>query len=237
MNRTGNEAGTNFPGGFRYSDDEVSMSLQCGTQWDALAHVHYDGFLYNGFPSSLITDEGVGACGIEQLRRGVLGRGVLLDVAAARSARWLDDGDAISPEELDLCAEAEGITVRPGDIVLVRTGRMARMRAEGGWGMYSQGHSPGLSIACAEWLHQHDVAAVASDTVGVEVMPSEVADCYMPLHMVALRDLGVHFGEIFDLEELGDACRSEGRFEFFFSAPPIPFTGATGAPVNPVVVL
>ena len=37
---------------FRFNDDFVTMPLQCATQWDSLAHVYYDGQLYNGFPAA-----------------------------------------------------------------------------------------------------------------------------------------------------------------------------------------
>jgi kynurenine formamidase len=238
MARTGNEPSSQQPGGFRSADADLSMSVHGATQWDALAHVHYDGLLYNGRPSSLITDQGAGACGIERLRAGVLGRGVLLDVPLLHDVPWLADGVAIQPDELTACAEAQGVDIRAGDILLVRTGRMARVHAEGSWGgTYGTGPTPGLSIRCVAWLREHNVAAVASDTVCVEVMPNEVSDCFMPLHMVCIRDMGLLLGEIFDLEALAKACARNRRYEFLFTAPPLPITGGVGSPINPLAVL
>ena len=148
------------------------------------------------------------------------------------------DGEAIQPEDLDACAAAQDLDVRQGDIVLVRTGRMARVHAEGTWGeTYGRGPSPGLSIRCAPWLHARMVAAVATDTVAVEVLPGEVPDCAMPLHMVCLRNMGLTLGEIFDLELLASACREHGRYAFLFCAPPLPISGAVGSPINPLAVL
>ena len=74
------------------------------------------------------------------------------------------------------------------------------------------------------------------DNVAVEVMPSEVEDCMMPLHMICLRDMGLTFGEIFDLEPLATAAHERNRFDFFFAAVPLPITGAVGSPINPIAI-
>jgi kynurenine formamidase len=236
MTQTGHDQ--DLPGGMRYSDDDLELTLQCGTQWDALAHVYYDGQLYNGRPASLITPDGAQANSIDRLRERVIGRGVLLDVPRCAGMEWLDEGAAISPSDLEACIAHQRVEVGPGDVLLIRTGRMCRVHNEGAWGQtYVFGPSPGLSIHCARWLRERDVAAVASDNVGVEVMPSEVADCMMPLHMICLRDMGLTFGEIFDLEELARTCHERSRYEFLFVAVPLPITGAVGSPINPIAVL
>ncbi|MFC3244951.1 hypothetical protein ACFOJ6_25060 [Gordonia humi] len=54
--------------------------------------------------------------------------------------------------------------------------------------------------------------------------------------MILLVNAGMTIGEIFDLEGLSAACREEGRYDFFFSAPPLPITGAVGSPINPLAV-
>jgi kynurenine formamidase len=239
MTETG--VGQEMPGGFQYSDDAVDLVLQSGTQWDALAHVFYDGFLYNGRPASVVTEHGAGANSIDKIRAGVLSRGVLLDIARHRGVQWLDDGEAIGPDELAACADAAGIEVRRGDVVVVRTGRVGRAAVEGWTPEFVFGPNPGLSVHCAEWLHVNEVAAVAVDNVAVEVQPvpggEEVEDCLMPLHMICLRNIGLTFGEIFDLEELGTACAELGRHEFLLTAPPLPILGAVGSPINPLAVL
>jgi len=226
-----------FPGGFHYADDDLELTLQCGTQWDALSHVYYDDQLYNGKPASVITADGAQANSIDRLRERVVGRGVLLDVAAALGVDAIADGTAISPDDLDATADAHGVTVTPGDVLLVRTGRMGRVHRDGEWGQsYVFGPAPGLSVRCAHWLKAKDVAAVGCDNVGVEVMPPEVEDCMMPLHMICLRDIGLTFGEIFDLERLATVAHERGRFEFFFVAAPLPITGAVGSPINPIAI-
>jgi kynurenine formamidase len=225
-----------IPGGFRYADDAVTMPLQCGTQWDALAHVFYDGKMYNDRDIALVTSGGARANGIERVADGVVGRGVLLDLPRLRRVRWLENGTPILPGELDACAEAQGVTVEAGDVVLVRTGMLTRCLSEKSWAGYCGGPAPGLSVHCARWLHAREVAAVATDTWGVEVLPNETPDCFQPLHMISLRNTGVLFGEIFHLDALAEACAEDGNYAFLFAAPPLPITGAVGSPINPLAV-
>lgn len=223
------------PGGFGYADDAIHMPTQCGTQWDALAHVFYDGRMYNDRDVALVSSAGAAANSIDRIADGVVGRGVLLDVARHRGVDWLEDGDAIAPGELDACAEAQGLTVGPGDVVLVRTGKLARHRRAGSWEGYV-GPSPGLSLHAARWIYEREVAAVASDTFCVEVLPAETSDCTMPLHMVSLRNTGLLLGEMFVLDALAEACAADGNHAFLFVAPPLPITGGVGSPINPLAI-
>jgi kynurenine formamidase len=225
-----------IPGGFQYADDSVTMPLQCGTQWDALAHVFYDGKMYNDRDISLVTSRGARKNSIDALKNGVVGRGILLDIPRFRSELWLENGTAIGPEELDACAEAEGVSIESGDIVLVRTGMMTRCLDEGSWDGYCGGPAPGLSIHCAPWLYDREIAAACTDTWGLEVLPNETVDCFQPLHMISLRNTGVLFGEIFHMDALAEACAEDGRYSFLFTAPPLPITGAVGSPINPLAI-
>jgi kynurenine formamidase len=226
-----------LPGGFNYADDAVSMPLQCGTQWDALSHVFYDGKMYNDRDVSLVTSAGARANSIDRIRDGVVGRGVLLDLPRFRRLPWLEDGTPILPAELDACAEAQGVAVESGDIVLVRTGMMTRCLEQKSWKGYCGGAAPGLSVHCARWLYEREIAAVASDTWGLEVRPNETPDCFQPLHMISLRNTGLLLGEIFSLDALAAACDELRSYDFLFAAPPLPITGADGSPINPLAIL
>jgi kynurenine formamidase len=225
-----------LPGGFRYADDAVTMPLQCGTQWDALAHVSYDGKMYNDRDVRWVTSGGALFNAIEQIKDGVVGRGVLLDLPRNRRVSWLENGTPILPEELDACAENQGAAIESGDILLVRTGMMTRCLEQKSWEGYCAGPAPGLSIHCARWLYEREIAAVASDTWGLEVIPNETPDCFQPLHMISLRNTGVLFGEIFHLDALAEACGDDGEYAFLFAAPPLPITGAVGSPINPLAI-
>ena len=223
-------------GVLRYTDDVVTMPLQCGTQWDALAHIFYRGQMYNGHGLEKVTSNGAAINSIDRVADGVAGRGILLDIPRYRGVDWLEAGDAIDDTELAGCAEAQRVEVRSGDIVLIRTGQIAQVRARGSWGQYDSGPAPGLGVAAAHWFTSHEIAALATDTWGTEVLPNETPGVFQPLHLILLANAGMMVGEIFDLEALAVACEQEGRYEFFFSAPPLPITGAVGSPINPLAI-
>jgi kynurenine formamidase len=224
------------PGGVGFADDMVIMALQCATQWDALSHCFLDGKLYNGYDANLVSSEGAKKNGIEKMARHVVGRGVLLDVARAKNVRWLEPGYAITTEDLDAAVRQQNVSVGTGDTLLVRTGQMAMCKARGGWGDYAGGDAPGLSFHTAGWLFDKQIAAIATDTWGMEVRPNEIPNTYQPLHQVLIPHMGMLVGEIFALDELAEDCARDGVWEFLFVAPPLPITGAVGTPVNPFAI-
>ncbi|NEB78327.1 cyclase family protein [Streptomyces sp. SID14478] len=217
------------------SDDAVTMGLQAATHWDALTHVSHSGRLYNGRPADTITAHG-GAefSGIDKAPY-VVSRGVLLDVAAAKGVDRLPGDHAVTPQDLDEAAEFGHVEVRPGDIVLVRTGQVQVYLAGD---KHAYGYpSPGLSVRTPEWFHAHDVAAVANDTLTFEVFPPEIENLWLPVHALDLVEMGMLQGQNWNLESLSTACGEERRYTFLLSAMPEPFQGATGTPVAPVAVL
>ena len=232
------------------SEDLVTMALQCATHWDGLAHVSYGAgpegpVLYNGFSASTVTEDGASQLGIH-LVNSLVSRGVLLDVARAKGCDLLDPGYPISPEDLDLACSFGGLTVEPGDVVLVRTGQMAHLALGGRPGIGGSEAvrdlvaytwpSPGLTVGTAEWFHAHDVAAVATDTMVLEVYPCESEDLYLPVHLLHLVEMGMTQGQNWFLDELAEACASDGRYAFLLDATPLPFTNGLGSPVNPVAL-
>jgi len=221
----------------RSADDIIIMPLQCGTQWDALGHIMYEGTAYNGIPASEISSLGARKGDVTQAQAKMMGRGVLLDIARWRGVDALEPGTAIGRAELEACAAAQGTEVRPGDFLLVRTGQVGEIKRRGNWGNYAGGDAPGLGLSAPEWLRERDVAAVATDTWGMEVLPNETPDVFQPLHIVLIVFMGLWVGEIFDLEQLGQRCAEIDRWHFLFTAPPLPITYAVGSPVNPLVVL
>ena len=222
-------------GDFRYSDDIIVMPLQCATQWDSLAHAYYDGRLYNGFPATTITARGAARNAIDQLGAGIVSRGVLLDVARLWGVDRVAPGVAIKPADLEAAERAEGVRAGTGDVLLVRTGHLGVFTVDGDREGYMR-RTPGLGVACVEWLHAREVAAVATDTVAVEVMPWEDPAVPLPLHLLCIRDMGLTLGEMFDLEALAADCARDGVWEFLFTAPPLKVTGGVGSPLNPLAV-
>ena len=227
-----------FPHGIGGADDVIAMPLQCSTQWDGLGHIFDHGRAWNGRDAGrVVTSDGDLVTGIEHMAAYVAGRGVLLDAGRAigDGNGELPDGFAITEEHLLATAAAHGVEVGRGDLVVVRTGRHARALREG-WGEYAGGPAPGLSFSTAGWLHRTEIAAIATDTWGFEVRPNEFDDAFQPLHQVAIPNMGLLIGEMWDLEALAADCAADGVYEFFLTAAPLPITGAVGSPVNPVAI-
>lgn len=220
--------------GFGYSDDVSVIANQAGTQWDALSHIFWDGHMYNGRPASESTSDGAATNGIENLAGRMATRGLLVDAARLRGVDSLEPGDAIGPDDLDAWFDRVGLEPQSGDALLVRTGFLGARR--GRWGDFAGGPAPGLSLHVAPWLHRHGIAAVVTDTWGVEVRPNEIG-VFQPLHVVSLVHGGIPFGEMFDLDALADHCADSGVHEVLFVAPPLPLTGAAGSPVGAVALV
>ena len=212
-----------------FYDDVLVMPTQSGTQWDALCHCFWRGRMYNGQPAADAGTGGSRSNGVQNYTGKIITRGVLVDLAAHRGVDTLEPGYAITADDLDEYLAAKNLQIRPGDALIVRTGFMAARR--GTWGDYAGGPSPGLSLHTAPWLRDKDVAAVATDTWGIEVLPNEI-DVWQPLHVVSLAHTGLAFGEMFDLDALSNDSKTDGIYEFMFAASPLPVTGASGGPVS-----
>ena len=245
MLRDGNAAVTgtvvrDFYGGqdrwIRGTDDLLILPLQSGTQWDSLAHIVFDNRIYNGYDATSVGSKGALRNDIANARDRVVGRGVLLDLARSRGRPWLEPGEQIHVEDLEECARSQGVAVGRGDIVLIRTGQMAQCRDAGSWGAYAGGPAPGLALDTAAWIFDRELAAVAGDTWGLEVLPNQTPDVFQPLHIILIVHMGLLVGEIFDLEALAEDCAGDGRYEFLLTAAPLPITGGVGSPVNPLAV-
>lgn len=245
MTDTGTDAAAGkqgFPHGIGGADDVIAMPLQCSTQWDGLGHIFDHGSAWNGRPAGdVVTSDGDLVTGIQHAAASPISRGVLLDLGRHLSPETgeLPDGHAITPADLDACIAAQGASsaVGRGDIVVVRTGQLARTRRDG-WGDYAGGPAPGLSLTTAGWLHRSEIAAIATDTWGFEVRPNEFdVPAFQPLHQIVIPNMGLTIGELWDLDELGAYCADTGRYDFLLVAAPLTITGAVGSPINPIAIL
>jgi kynurenine formamidase len=229
-------AGNQDAGGLRYADDMVSLPLQCGTQWDALGHIFYDEQMWNGYDARLVDSDGAQKNGIEKVKDRMFGRGVLLDVARHIGVDYLEDGMAMTNDDLNETAEAQGVEIRRGDFVICRTGQMEQRLEAKDWGGYAGGDAPGLAFETADWIYEKEIAAICCDTWGCEVRPNETKDASQPWHWVVIPMIGITMGEIFYLKELAEDCAKDGVYEFLFTAPPLPITKGVGSPINPMAV-
>jgi kynurenine formamidase len=239
-----NHSADGDPDTFSTSDDVVFMGLQAATHWDGLGHASYGGKIYGGRDASTINEWGASVCGIEQIT-SLTGRGVLLDIARLRGVDRLEGGYAIQATDLDEAAAAQGVEIRSGDIVLVRTGAFAAAKAGDNMGYLGEFDAEsgmvktaGIGLTSALWFHEHEIAAVATDTLAFEVLPWDpaVPGAMLPMHCLHLVEMGLTQGQNWDLEALAADCAADGQYDFLLEASPQPFVGGVGSPVNPVAI-
>lgn len=227
-------------GDYAMSDDVIHMHLQASTQWDGLAHVQYGGKLYNGFKAAeVLSSAGASRLGVEHAASpGVMSRGVLLDIARLNGVDRLPTDFLITPDHLEAACKSQRVSMESGDIVLVRTGHITWFKEDKDYATFRL-QQPGLSMGCALWLRDRNVAAVCADNAGVELMKVNYAKqgpVPLPLHMLCLRDMGLQLGELFDLEALAEDCAQDGVYTFLLSAPVLPVRGGVGSPINPLAL-
>ena len=203
------------------------------THIDALSHYSWGGDLYNGKPASLITSrEGAQTHSIEPTANGIVSRGVLLDIPKVRNVPWLSPQEPVMPVDLDAAEKLHGVTVKAGDILLVRTGNYRKSLEEGP--SSHAGASTACQVACAPWLRERDVAMLGTDTPN-DVRPSQYG-LVSPMHMVCLVVMGLYLIDNANLEELATACEERGRYEFMLTMGPLRLRNVTGSPINPIAV-
>jgi kynurenine formamidase len=211
------------PAGNSSASESLALGGHVGTHIDALCHFSCGGKLYGGAEAAAVQSYsgGLRKHSIDTIAP-IFRRGVLLDFA---SNGPLPQDFEITPAHLD--SAAQGLAIRPGDVVLVRTG----------WAVYwddaarfiREVRGPGPGLAGAQWLSARGVFAAGSDTVAFEKVP----DPSMPVHVHLLVESGIHIIECLNLEELAAA----GVREFLFVAIPLKIRGATASPIRPVAVV
>ena len=226
--------------GFQWSDDILTVATHGSTHWDGLGHAMCEDSLYNGFWAGNVTAlAGCGVLGIEQQRDCFVGRGVLVDVARHQGVEACPARQVITPQMLDDALAAQGVELRSGDLLLVRTGHLARWwtRPADQTPMNYFVNSPGISRDAAPWLHEHGISALAADTIGVEpLIPEDSDERVFPLHVASLVDQGLTLGELWVLDDLAADCAADGAYEFLLAAQPLNLPGGMGSPINPIAL-
>lgn len=211
------------------NEDVLVLASHTTSHMDALIHVYEDWHHYNGVPASAMRAMvGATKLGIDKVK-GFAARAVVLDMPRhVGNGRWLDLGYAISAEDLERASRAQGVEVRAGDVVLVRTGYLQmwfELHPNISW------EQPGLSIDAAAWLASRDVVAVGSDNAAVEVIPFDRGD-FLAVHKLLLVRYGIYLLEYLDLSAPArDQC-----WDGLLTVAPLDVAGATGSPVNPILV-
>lgn len=226
------------PGGMHWADDMISGYLQGTTQYDALGHVWYDGLLYNDRDAHS-TIGGLRYASIAPIaERGIVGRGVLIDMARHRGVPWLEPGETFDHHDLQRAAQVQGVEIRPRDILIVRTGWIDRWYATEPADFYRDFWEPGLTLSreLVEWFHELGIPNLVTDTMGNETTFDPETGVQLPLHSALMRNLGIVFCEACRLSALASDCAEDGQWDFLFTAAPLNIQQASGAPVNPVVI-
>jgi kynurenine formamidase len=198
------------------------------THVDSPCHLFWDGRMYNGRSHSLVDATTGSAWGaVTAAANGIVTRGVLLDVTQVRDVPWLEPGDGVYPDDLEAAERRQGVRVRPGDAVLLRTGR-GRVRHEGGGITQAGWHA-----SCLPWLHERGVALIGADTPQ-DVQPSGYDAVLMPVHAVGLVAMGLWLLDNCDLEACATTAAELDQWDFQLAVAPVRFAGTSGSPVNPI---
>ncbi len=209
---------------YSYCGDSIHMYTHCGTHIDTLNHLGFYGQFWNGWRPDKELGSRIWTKGGLDKYPPVIARGVLLDVAGMKGVDCLPDSYAVTPRDLQSTARKQGVKLRKKDVVLVRTGRMTAWPDFHG---YLDG-SPGISLAAAKWLCEEAGAmCIAGDTIGLEVLPSEEPNVFLPVHCYMFATAGCQIIEVVNMEEIA----AEKQYEFAFLGFPLKLRGATGAPM------
>lgn len=217
--------------GFGADRFEVSFHGFVHSHLDALSHIFYEGHLYNGFPQERVTPQGAEVLSVLNLKDGILTRGVLVDLPKLLDVPWLDDDHVVTSEELDRWESETKTRIRPGDAVLIRTGRWPKRSAEGP--RDPMAGAAGVHPRVAQWLKARHVALIGSDSA-MDALPSLVEGSSFPFHQLAIATMGMPILDSLDLEALSDTATRLQRTHFMLQVAPLAVPGATGSPVNPI---
>jgi kynurenine formamidase len=209
---------------YSYCGDSIHMYTHCGTHIDTLNHLGFYGSFWNGWTVDSELGSRVWTKGGPENYPPIIARGVLLDIASLHHVDCLPKSYSITPRDLKNACSEEGVELRRGDVVCVRTGRMSVWPDFDG---YLQ-ESPGIGLPAAKFLCEEAGAmCIAGDTIALEVLPPDEPDTFIPVHAYMFATAGAQIMEVVDLEELA----AERQYEFAFLGFPLKLRGATGAPM------
>lgn len=200
---------------------------------DALCHIAGDEELYNGFPANSRKPSGAEKLGIQQMSEGIFSRGILIDIPWLKGIDFMEPGTPILASDLDAWEQKSGIQVESGDVLLIRTGKVACETENGPW-KYSE-NAAGLHASAVTWLRERDIAVLGSDGAS-DLLPSGVEGQSHPVHLLVLHSMGTPILDNLNLEDLLEEAKRQQRWTFLFTAAPLRIEGGTGSPLNPIAV-
>ena len=228
--------GADAPEGLGFARDTLSLHIHgdADSHIDALSHVVYDGTLYGDVAPEGWTPDQVGDLSIDAAGQGIVGRGVLLDIPRLRGTDWLEPGDHVTAGDLIAAQQAQRVQLTEGDLLFVRVGHRARRRALGPWNAAIS--RAGIHPAAMELIAQRGIAVLGSDGNN-DTAPSSVQGVDFPVHVLAVRALGMPLLDYLRFEDLIAICESAGRWSFLCVIAPLRLPAGTGSPINPIAIL
>jgi kynurenine formamidase len=237
------------PFGILGHDDSLDQyNTQEGSQWDGLAHMGHPRHraFYNGVTSDQVKDGPDGKLGIHHWADRFVGRGLLIDAFKYRAEQGRPinplDSEAYTLEDLTEALAAQAVQLKPGTILLVRTGWMQAYRAASAEQKRTMASLSGLRSCGIEssrdlvaWLWDNRVAALGTDCPAVEPWPWDFKDEHA-LHYRALALLGLPLGEQFELDALAADCADDKCYEFMMVSAPLNLPGGIASPPNAVAI-
>lgn len=222
--------GVSFGGNkMSYNDDMFTGWLGIGTQIDGLGHLGIDGVFYNGNKAEdFVKVTGLTKLGIEKIPP-IVTRGVLIDMAKHKGVDMMQEGDVISADDIKAAAEAQGVEIRRGDVVILHTGWLSLLGKENE--RYGKGE-PGIDAGAAEYLAGLEVVAVGADTWGIEAVPFQNPERVWEGHQILLAKNGIYILETINTAEM----IADGVTEFMFTLGQPLYTGAVQAIINPIAI-
>jgi kynurenine formamidase len=240
---------TVIPLGPTAHDDTIHFNTQEGSQWDGLGHVGH--FHHERFYNDVTVDEvrgeaGNAKLGIHHWADKFVGRGVLIDAFGFRKKQNPSVNpllrDVYTLKELQAALDAQGTALKPGSILLVRTGWMEsyeKLSVDEKKDLAPMDKLAAMGIEASRemvaWLWNNRVAAIGTDCPAVEAFPFNFMD-ETALHYRALPLLGLPLGELFILAPLAEDCAQDGRYEFMVVSAPLNIEGGIASPPNAVVI-
>jgi kynurenine formamidase len=216
------------------NEDVLVFASHNETHMDALCHVFWERQMYNGIPVETVSaSAGATKLGIDKVK-GFAARAVLLDMPRHLGVGdWFEGEHIITSAELDACAQAQGVEVRPGDVLLVRTGWVDKFLANNPTqsGPANDPIQAGLGFDACEFVADHDVCAVGCDNSAVESIPFDRNE-FLGIHIELLVKRGIYFLEHLMLKEMAD----DRCHEALIVVSPLNVTGGTGSPINPIAI-
>ncbi len=209
---------------YSYCGDSIHLYTHCGTHIDTLNHLGFHGKFWNGWTPDKHLGSRIWNVGGPEKYPPVIAKGVLLDVAGMLGVDILDPGHAITLQEIKDTIAKQELSIDKGSVVVIRTGQMRKWPDFDGYLV----NTPGLGLeACKYLCEEIGAMCIGADTIGVEVIPFEEKDVFLPVHAYMFTTAGAQIIEVIDCEEIA----AEKQYEFAFMGMPLKLRGATGAPM------